>query len=86
MSITVNVNFLSKIVAQYSWVPRVLVQKFVNACNVCTTRRRLLTPSTIRPIIALEFMTRLQVIIYKHSFKIISHQKIKSGLFYDRLI
>jgi len=57
-----NRKFFPKIVAQYSYIPRVVVQKFVNACNVCANRRQLLTPSTIRPIIALEFMSRLQVI------------------------
>ena len=46
---------------QYSYVPRKLIVAFVNACSICTNRRPMVTPTSAKPIIANEFMSRVQV-------------------------
>ena len=44
----------------YSHIPRKFAA-FVNACSICTNRRPMVTPISAKPIIANEFMSRVQM-------------------------
>jgi hypothetical protein len=46
---------------RWSWVKQDLVEKFVNNCNVCATRKPSFHPLASKPIIARNFLSRIQV-------------------------
>lgn len=47
--------------ANYSWVPRITVELYLQTCPVCNVRAPVKKPPSTRPIISLGFLTRMQV-------------------------
>ena len=48
---------------RWSWIKQDLVEKFVNNCNICATRKPSFHPLAAKPIIARNFLLHVQVSI-----------------------
>jgi len=58
-----------EISANYSWVPRVAVELFLQTCQHCSVCQPLKQPKTAQPIISLGFLTRVQIDLIDMSSK-----------------
>ena len=48
----------------WGWLKQDLVEKFVNNCTICATRKPSFHPLAAKPIIARNFLSRIQVNYY----------------------
>ncbi|CAM4830056.1 unnamed protein product [Rotaria magnacalcarata] len=46
---------------RYSWIPIYCVKLFISQCNVCLNKKNFLEPITVKPVVSIGYLTRLQI-------------------------